>query len=97
MPLPTWRDTKMRIRSRLADSQQELSIKTREWASKEQVLGIQPRAVATRPRELLSMPISWDASADADNDMTGTYYYYYTTCIYDISDSLYTVIIFSYQ
>ena len=73
MPLPTWRDTKMRIRSRLADSQQELSLKTREWASKEQVLGIQPRAVATRPRELLSMPISWDAAADADNDMTGTY------------------------
>lgn len=60
----------MRIRSQLADSQQELSLKTREWASKEQVLGIQPRAQATRPRELLSMPISWDFTTENDNDVS---------------------------
>lgn len=41
VPLPTWKDTKQRIKSQILESQRSLDGRMREWEVKEQVLGHQ--------------------------------------------------------
>lgn len=54
-PLPTWKDTKNRIKNQIHESQRSLDSRTREWEEKEKVLGHQVRSNIARPRELLSL------------------------------------------
>jgi hypothetical protein len=39
-PLPVWKDTKDRIRGQMEDSRRSLQAKTKDWESKEGVLGM---------------------------------------------------------
>ena len=64
-PLPTWKDTKYRIKNQILESQKNLEDRTREWEEKEKVLGHQVRSNIARPRELLSL------SSLNDTTMTG--------------------------
>lgn len=56
VPLPTWKDTKERIKRQLLQSRTAFHMKVKEWEEKEQVLGHRIRSDVSRPRELLSLP-----------------------------------------
>jgi hypothetical protein len=68
VPLPTWKDTKERIKSQIAVSRQNFHEKTKEWESKEGVLGHRVRADVARPRELLTLPSLGDLDFDLNDE-----------------------------
>ena len=70
-PLPTWKDTKDRIKSQILDSQKNMEDRTREWEEKEKVLGHQVRSNIARPRELLSLSSLNDTAAVSGNEAEG--------------------------
>jgi len=56
VPLPVWKETKERIKLQMDSSRRACHDKSREWETKEQVLGHQVRSDIHRPREQLRMP-----------------------------------------
>lgn len=70
VPLPTWKDTKERIRSQMDTTRKGFQQKSREWEEKEQVLGHQVRTDFSKPREVLSMPTlsELDLAGDMDDE-----------------------------
>lgn len=71
-PLPTWKDTKDRIKNQIHDSQRSLDSRTREWEEKEKVLGHQVRSNIARPRELLSVSSLNNQGADGTGNENDT-------------------------
>lgn len=68
VPLPTWKDTKERIKSQIESSRKVFVERTKEWEEKEQVLGHRIRAEVSRPRELLSLPSMNELDFDFNED-----------------------------
>jgi hypothetical protein len=78
VPLPTWKETKERIKVQLQSTRESFEQKTREWEEKEQVLGHRMRAEISKPREQLALPSLQDLDFDInDDDGTILCYYYY--------------------
>lgn len=55
VPLPTWRDTKMKLRAKLLATQTDISQKSREWQEKEQSLGVTHRSDVRNPKKQLAI------------------------------------------
>lgn len=69
LPLPTWKDTKERIKLQMVTSRQFIEDKSREWEQQEQVLGHRTRSDVTKPKALLSLPSVHDMEFDTfDNE-----------------------------
>lgn len=68
VPLPTWKETKERIKGQLLSSREVFEQKTREWEEKEQVLGHRMRAEISKPREQLALPSLQDLDFDINDD-----------------------------
>lgn len=75
VPLPTWKDTKERIKQQLQSSKMAVQSRTREWETQEQVLGHRNRFDASRPAERLTLPTLQEIEADflLDNDDDGAW------------------------
>jgi len=56
VPLPVWKETRERIKLQMDSTRRAFHDKSREWETKEQVLGHQVRSDIHRPREQLRMP-----------------------------------------
>lgn len=56
IPLPTWKETKERIKNQLEMNRLSYDNQTREWEAKEQVLGHRIRNDIAKPRSLLALP-----------------------------------------
>lgn len=68
VPLPTWKDTKERIKGQISQSRAAFQAKVKEWEEKEQVLGHRIKSEVSRPRELLSLPTLQDLDFDLNDD-----------------------------
>lgn len=69
IPLPTWKDTKDRIRQQIENTNNAHSQRTKDWEEKQQVLGHNVKSNVARPREVLSMPsLSELMSEENSND-----------------------------
>ena len=72
VPLPVWKETRERIKLQMDSTRRAFHDKSREWETKEQVLGHQVRSDIHRPREQLRMPSAqeldqYNASEAADD------------------------------
>lgn len=56
VPVPTWKETKERIKQQMETHRRNFVSQVKEWEEKEQVLGHRIRAEVTKPKALLSIP-----------------------------------------
>mmetsp|Transcript_205 Transcript_205/g.460 ORF Transcript_205/g.460 Transcript_205/m.460 type:complete len:1254 (+) Transcript_205:3-3764(+) len=56
VPLPVWKETKERLRLQMDVTRKSFHDRSRQWESRERVLGHQVRTDIWRPREQLAMP-----------------------------------------
>jgi len=55
VPLPTWRDTKQKLRAKLQTAQTDILQKSKEWQEKEQSLGVTNRSNVRNPKKQLAI------------------------------------------
>lgn len=70
VPLPTWKDTKERLRKQLEEARGVQYNRSRKWEEKEKVLGHTQKSDISRPKELLSVPSMHDLE-DIEYDELG--------------------------
>jgi len=56
IPLPTWKDSKERIRKQIESTKQLYDERSRKWEEKEKVLGHVVKSDISRPKEMLNVP-----------------------------------------
>eukprot|EP01035_Chromulina_nebulosa_P017710 gene17710-23302_t len=56
IPLPTWKDSKERIRKQIESTKQLYEERSRKWEEKEKVLGHVVKSDISRPKEMLNVP-----------------------------------------
>jgi hypothetical protein len=64
VPVPTWKETKERIKLQMETTRRNFTAKVKVWEEKEQVLGHRIRAEVSKPKELLSIPNLNDLELD---------------------------------
>jgi hypothetical protein len=64
VPVPTWKETKERIKLQMEATRRNFTAKVKDWEEKEQVLGHRIRAEVSKPKELLSIPNLNDLELD---------------------------------
>lgn len=56
IPLPTWKETKIRIRQQIESAKQVTLERSRKWEEREKVLGHNVKSDFSKPKEVLSVP-----------------------------------------
>lgn len=60
VPLPTWSETKDRLRKQMDDTRRGHEERSRKWEEKEKVLGHLVKSDISKPRAVLSVPVQGD-------------------------------------
>jgi hypothetical protein len=68
IPLPTWKETKERIKLQIEVTRQAFHKKAKDWEEKEMVLGHCVRSNITKPKELLSVPTLSELDFDENDE-----------------------------
>eukprot|EP01038_Epipyxis_sp_PR26KG_P005711 gene5711-7883_t len=68
VPLPTWKETKERIKLQMEIVKQTLHDRSKKWEETEQVLGHLEKSNVSKPRSQLALPSFADLEFDLDNE-----------------------------
>jgi hypothetical protein len=68
VPLPTWRDTKQKLRTKLQSAQSDILQKSKEWQEKEQSLGVTNRSNVRNPKKQLALNSVKDIWGDVEGE-----------------------------
>lgn len=71
IPQPMWRDVKERIRGQIDEFKQKIYDRSRDWETREQVLGHLVRSQIDRPKAQLSVPTLRDIRREEIKDLGG--------------------------